>query len=90
MNLLSINVVILSIFIIIIITYNLDIRVPYPRIFINAFDEPIIVFFIYISVYGLAYYNPLIALLYLIIILFIHIDYLLLSKNLLSYNNSNV
>ena len=58
----------------IIIVYALDMTIPYPAFVINAFDRPLIRIIIYIALFAIAYYNPVISLLSLICVVTLHLD----------------
>lgn len=53
---------------------------PYPKIIIDLFHEPYIRFTLYFMVYIIALYDLKIALMYLIILLLLNMDYIYFIK----------
>ena len=70
-----INIVIILIITSLIFYYSLDIKTKYPKWVIIGFNEPIIRFLIYLLVFGLTFYNPLVAFVLLIGVVMLHLDY---------------
>ena len=70
------NLVIIVVFIIIIAILGLDIKEPYPRIVIAMWAEPYVRFLALCAIYMLAIYDFTIALLAVIAVLLLHLDYL--------------
>lgn len=62
-------------------TFSLDIKEPYPKIIIDLFHEPYIRFILYFMVYIISLYDLKIALLYLILLILLNMDYLLFFNN---------
>lgn len=60
----------------VLVAYGLDMRVPYPQYVIDAFDKPVVRILSYISLYLMAYYNPIISILMFMCLMFLHIDYI--------------
>lgn len=81
MNYILLNSIIIIILVFIITLYSFDIHKPYPKTIFIYFNEPYVKFIIYIFLYYISFYNPIIALLSLIIILCIHLDLLNLTVN---------
>jgi hypothetical protein len=75
-NIIIINSFILILLIVFIVKYCINIKIPYPKWIVFIINEPILRFNLYITIYILSFYNPIISLYLLIIILFIHIDYI--------------
>lgn len=59
--------------------YGLDVKKPYPRIVINAFDEPSTRFVCYAAMFAIASIDAYAALAYSVALLFLHIDYINLT-----------
>jgi hypothetical protein len=77
---------VLSLLFIIIIEYSTDVKKLYPKWCIDKFQEPYIRFLSYISVYMLTCFSPLLAVMVGLIVVFLHIDTLNLTKNI-GYSN---
>lgn len=75
-----INIIILIILLVFILTFSIDIKEPYPKIIIDLFHEPYIRFTLYFMVYIIALYDLKIALMYLIILLLLNMDYIYFIK----------
>lgn len=70
------NIVFCVILILIICMYGLDMKEPYPQMFIKLFSEPIVRFILYISIFLLAQYvSVTAAILVLLMVVLLHIDY---------------
>lgn len=78
------NTIIITLLSLIIFIYSLDIRTPFPSLVLTYFDNALFRIIIYLSVYSVSFYNPIIALLAMFIVITIHLDYLNLSKPLLN------
>ncbi len=52
--------------------FALDLRIPYPKLLIVKFHEPYIKILVYMCVYLSSYYNPIISLLCLILVVLLH------------------
>lgn len=74
-----INIAVLLTLVVSISIFGLDMKEPYPRVMIRAFEEPYIRFFTYILIYLVSYYNTPIAFVLLIGVLLLHIDYVNLA-----------
>jgi hypothetical protein len=61
--------------------YGIDMHKPYPLWVMDMFAEPLVRFISYVCVYLVACYNPFIAVLLAVILVFLHIDYINLAKN---------
>lgn len=70
------NLVIIVVITIIISILGLDIKEPYPRVVITMWAEPYVRFLALCAIYLLSIYNFTIALLAVIAVLLLHIDYL--------------
>lgn len=62
--------------IIIISIFGLDMKEPYPKQLIQLYNEPYIRFLSYMLVYALTFYNNTLALVGLLGVLMLHIDYI--------------
>lgn len=69
-----INAVLLLTLVALLIIYGLDMKVPYPPYVIRAFEKPYIRFIVYISVFHMSYYNPLISIMVMMCVLALHLD----------------
>lgn len=69
-----INAVLLVILVILLIVYGLDMKVPYPKYVIRAFEKPYVRFVVYICVFHVAYYNPIISIMVMMCVLALHLD----------------
>jgi hypothetical protein len=70
-----INVFALITLIVFIVIYCIDIKVPYPKLIVYIISEPILRFTVYLAIYALSLYNPILSLYLLIATLLIHLDY---------------
>lgn len=77
---------VLALLFVIVIEYSLDVKKLYPKWCIKKFQEPYIRFLCYICVYMLACFSPLLAIMVGLIVVFLHIDTLNLTKNI-GYSN---
>lgn len=73
---------VLVLLIIIVIEYSLDVKKLYPKWCIDNFQEPYIRFMCYVSIYLLACFSPILAIISAFIVVFLHIDTLNLTKNI--------
>lgn len=78
----GVNIIAILILSSIIIYYSLSMTSPYPRIVLEYFQYPYVRLMVYLSVYFLSYSNPIVALLAFIVVMFLHLDYVNLSKPL--------
>jgi hypothetical protein len=69
---LILNTLIVTLLYFIICIFALDIRVPYPKSIIVHFHEPYVKLVVYLALYSISYYNPIISLLLMMMIVFIH------------------
>lgn len=69
---LILNTLIVTLLYFIICIFALDIRVPYPKSVIIHFHEPYVKLIVYLTLYFISYYNPIISLLLMMVIVFIH------------------
>lgn len=74
------QIILCSILILIIIEYGLDLKKPYPQWAIEIFDEPLVRFVSYVSIYTLTCWSPMLSILTAITIVFLHLDYINLVK----------
>jgi hypothetical protein len=79
-NISILNIFVLIILITFIVKYCINIKILYPKWVVFVINEPIFRFILYLLIYLLSFYNPIISLYSLIIVLFIHIDYINLMK----------
>ena len=75
------NAVVCMVLFALLVMYGLDMKVPYPRKIVQAFDEPYIRVLTYFAVYYVAYYNPIISVLLFMCVMLLHIDYINLITN---------
>lgn len=76
------NSLIVLILVMLLVVYALDIKVPYPPYVINAFSQPIVRLLVYIGMYSIAYYNPVVSILTFVCVISLHLDLINLgSKN---------
>lgn len=52
--------------------FALDVRIPFPKTFIIFFHEPYVKILVYMCVYISSYYNPIISLMFLILVVLLH------------------
>lgn len=76
MVLLAVNLVIVFLILVWIVKYSLRMKSPYPRWALNAFNEQYVRLFVYILLYVLCFYNPVVGLVAFIGILLLHLDYI--------------
>ena len=69
---LILNTLIATLLYFIICIFALDIKVPYPKSVIVHFHEPYVKLIVYLTLYFVSYYNPIISLLLMMVIVFIH------------------
>jgi len=70
------NSVITFLMIVFISLFGLELTIPYPKIVVQTFDEPVARILLYFAAYLLAEYNPVISLLYVMLLIFVHVDYI--------------
>jgi hypothetical protein len=73
---------VLTLLIIIVVEYSLDVKKLYPKWCIERFQEPYVKFTCYVAIYMLACFSPLLAVTFALIVVFLHIDTLNLTKNI--------
>lgn len=73
---------VLALLFIIVVEYSLDVKKLYPKWCIEKFQEPYIRFLCYVIIYMLACFSPLLAVTTALIVVFLHIDTLNLTKNI--------
>ncbi len=56
----------------IICIFALDVRIPFPKMFVILFHEPYVKIIVYMSVYLISYYNPVVSLMFLIFVILLH------------------
>lgn len=78
----AINLACIFILMSLLVVYGLSMSTPYPRMIIEQFQYPHIRLFTYLSLYALSYMNPIVALLAFMIVLFLHLDFVNLTKPL--------
>lgn len=71
-----INIVCFIILSIIIVSYSLNIKKPYPEWAIKIAAEPVYLFVLYMIIFGISYYNVLLSMLLLIVVIALHMDFL--------------
>lgn len=71
-----INIFCFIILIAVIVFYSLDIKTAYPEWAIKLAGEPIYLFVLYMAIFGISYYNVLLSLLLLIVVIALHMDFL--------------
>lgn len=81
-----INLVSIIILVVVIVIYSIEMKRPYPSWLIEIASEPIYLFLMYMVVFAISYYNPLIALLVLIVLVALHLDF----KNLVEISLQKV
>lgn len=69
-----INAVLLLMLMSLLIVYGLDMKIPYPHLVIRAFEKPYVRLSIYISMFFLAYYNPVVSIMVMMCVLALHLD----------------
>lgn len=77
---LYINIGVLVASLMVISIYCLHVKMLYPKWVIELFTEPIGLYFTYMFVYLVSFYNELIALLLLICIVLVHLDIINIVK----------
>lgn len=70
-----INLVCTIILVVIATFYSINIKQAYPEWMIIIASEPIYMFVVYMSIFALSYYNVLIALLLIIVVVALHMDF---------------
>jgi hypothetical protein len=75
------NAAILILMYFIISIFSLDVRIPYPKSIIVAFNKDYVKLLSYIAIYFIAYYNPVISITLLVFIVILHSnDVMLVNK----------
>ena len=74
------QIILCSIMFLIITDYGLDFKKPYPKWAIESFDEPLVRFVSYVSIYTLTCWSPILSILTAILVVFLHLDYINLVK----------
>ena len=59
--------------------YSLDFTIPYPRLIFTYFQLPAVKIVVYMSLYFIAYYNPVISILALVAVLMLHLNEIFIS-----------
>jgi hypothetical protein len=77
---LYINIGVLVASLLVISIYCLHVKMLYPKWVIELFTEPIGLYFTYMFVYLVSFYNELIALLLLICVVLVHLDIINIVK----------
>jgi hypothetical protein len=75
-----VQIIIGSVFVLIIIEYGLDLKKPYPQWTIEVFDEPLVRFTSYVFIYTLTCWSPLLSILAAILVVFLHLDHINFAK----------
>lgn len=86
-NIMVANTIIIITLCLIMFLYSLDIKTPFPRFVLLYFDNPMVRIIVYFAVYCISFYNPIIALLTMLIVITVHLDYINLSKPLKENGN---
>lgn len=71
-----INILVLLMMIIIISIFALNMKEPYPKKIIQFYTEPYVRFLSYMLIYALTFYNNTLALVALIGVLLLHLDFI--------------
>ena len=74
------NTIIVIILFFFIAVYSIDFTIPYPRVLFTYFQLPAVKIMLYMFLYIVAYYNPIVSLLLLIIIVMLHLNETLFVK----------
>ena len=69
---LILNTLIVTLLYFIICIFSLDIRVPYPKSVIVHFNEPYVKLVSYLVIYFVSYYNPIVSMLLMVMVVLIH------------------
>lgn len=64
-----------------IVEYSIDIKKPYPSWIITYYQEPYVRFLSYLVIYIFACINPIISMLLMLIVVFIHLDTINLTNH---------
>jgi hypothetical protein len=82
-NKVIINISILFLMFLLIIIFGLDLVTPYPKKLVVYFNEPIVKIAVYLGIYHVSYYNPVISVILMIAVLLLHADMIMLvEKNI--------
>jgi hypothetical protein len=68
------NTIIAVILFLILSVYAVNFTIPWPKDVVVYFEEPIIKAAAYFAVYLTAYYNPVVSVLLLMLVLFLHVN----------------
>lgn len=77
---LYVNATVILALVISICYYCLEVKTLYPQWLIELYEEPLGRFMLYMSVYMISFYNEIIALLLLVIVVMVHVDIINLTK----------
>lgn len=80
-NLVIYNGVITAMLFFFIAVYSLDFTIPYPRFIFTYFQLPAVKIIVYMSLYMVAYYNPIISILALIAIVMLHLNEIFVGRD---------
>ena len=73
--------IIISLILAFIIQYSIEIKTTYPLWVISIINKPFFRFYLYLSIFLIAFYYPIIAFYLLIPVIFIHLDQINLLQN---------
>lgn len=80
MNMMVVNVCCIVVLSGILMVYGLSMSSPYPRWAIEPFQYPHVRLATYMALYALSYMNPIVALLAFMIVIFLHLDFINLTR----------
>jgi hypothetical protein len=73
-------IIVASVLVLVIADYGIDMHKLYPMWVMEMFEEPIVRFMLYVAIYLLACFNPVLSILLALVVIFLHIDYINLAK----------
>lgn len=73
-NKIIINISVIFVLFLLIIIFGLDIKTPYPKEIVVYFNEPMVKIGAYVLIYHISYYNPIISIMLLLLVLMVHTD----------------
>lgn len=79
-NKIVLNMLLIILLYFIICIYSIDVRIPYPKWVIVNFNEPYVKVLVYLFLYFISYYNPIISILLTILLVMLHTNDVLVIK----------
>lgn len=62
--------------------FAIDFTIPFPRELVMQFQNPAVKLLCYLAVYGVSYWNPVVSLLALMAVVFVHLNEVMIIRHL--------